>query len=168
MDCPNCGKRLPEGSIECPRCHPKNLAAMAPQPIIPERAAGSSALALILGLVVAGGGAYVWALTVHWIGLLAWPAIIIGGAVGLVVRVTGKPSEPSNGMIGALCGIVGIGGGLLLIYLQKNYSVKELMSAADVTNLAFIFIGFSLSRSLSSSKSKLRLKISIPPKTPQA
>lgn len=151
MDCPTCGGKIPEGTLECPRCKPLDISN--PNPLGPSAERGNMALGIAAGLVVAILGGYGWALYVAFTNdLTAWPAIVIGGLVGLVLRFLGGQPSQVTGLVGAFCGLVGIGGGIVLILLQWEGETEELMNAAEFINLAFIFFGLSMARSLASGK----------------
>ncbi|MDP8225764.1 MAG: zinc ribbon domain-containing protein [Candidatus Lernaella stagnicola] len=155
MKCPSCGKKLPEGSIECPHCIQDSAFAFEPYPIVPESSAGGGAIALVVAVFVAGAGAIGWAWFTTLTGrLFGWPAILIGVLVGLAVRVSGGPEPRTRGIIGLIGGVVGIGGGILLILYQIAFNWDVLAGAADVSNVAFIFVGLSLARSLAGAKKR--------------
>lgn len=105
------------------------------------------------GVVAGLLGAFAWAwLTVALGYLFAWPALVIGVAVGLAVRVTGGTNLAVKGVLGFVCGVVGIGAGLLFMLYQVDFELERFAAVADLTNIAFVFIGLSLARSLAGGK----------------
>jgi len=158
VKCPTCGKRIPDGSIECPHCAPPSLLALDPRPITPKSAFGSLPLAFAGGMVLAILGAFGWAAYFSWTGhLSAWPALVIGAMVGLAIRVLGGESSTAKGFVGSLCGVVGIGGGIAMIVVALEVDMEALSKGADFINFAMIFVGLSLARSLAQGK-KVTLK----------
>ena len=142
---------LPPPDIEGLRKHLES-----PLPIVPEAVGGSPALALVVGAFLGGFGALVWA----WVAaatdsVFAWPAVIIGAAVGFGVRLVGGSNNTVKSIIGTACAVGGIGGGIVLIAYQWDFDQERLGSAVDFTNIAFVFIGVSLARSLSAGKNVL-------------
>ncbi|NLH46971.1 MAG: hypothetical protein GX444_00045 [Myxococcales bacterium] len=155
MRCPNCNRKLPENQIECPVCTANRALLDQPRPIGPETAVSGKLPALAVGLIVAVLGAFGWDLWFRWSGAPQfWPAVPIGLVVGLAVRLTGGPDSPVKGLIGFFCGVVGIGGGVLLMLYHLDFAVDKFTPLADATNLAYLFVGLSLSRSLSVGKKK--------------
>jgi hypothetical protein len=142
---------MPPPNIEGFRKHLES-----PLPIVPEAVGGSPALALVVGAFLGGFGALVWAWVAAATGsVFAWPAVVIGAAVGLGVRLVGGSNNTIKSVVGTACAVGGIGGGIALIAYQWDFDQERLASAADFTNIAFVFIGVSLARSLSAGKNVL-------------
>lgn len=154
MNCPNCGRKMPDGTIECPKCVARSANLQDPTPIAPTLRAGSPLLGLALGAATAAAGAAGWLwFSATFASLQTWPAIVIGAAVGMVVRATGGPEAQVKAFIGTLCGALGIGGGVLMLLLHYQLNADEIArEAAQLHNLAYLLIGLSLARSLSAPK----------------
>jgi len=156
LRCPYCHKKIPEGGIECPHCLVGHRDLLAnPSPIVPRAAGGSRPLAFAVGMVLAVLSAFGWAWLVSKWGFMGWPAIFIGVLSGLTIRTLAGPSANINGVLGSICGVVGIGGGLALIYFNWTAGFDELTKEADFVNFAFIFVGLSLARSLAAGTKRL-------------
>ncbi len=151
MDCPTCGKKLPEGTIECPRCHPGRMPADA-RPIAPGAQQGLWLAGVFsFAVALAGGGAWAW--YVAWSKQLsAFPAVFIGAAVGVVIRLFGGRSSPAAGALATLSTLAGMGLGAVLIYVQWTGSQKDLEAALQFYNFVFFIIGLSVARSLAGVK----------------
>ncbi len=160
MRCPYCNKKIPDGSIECPHClvgHRELLASAAP--IVPRAAGGSRPLAFAVGMILAVLCAFGWAWLVSKWGFMGWPALFIGVISGLTIRLLAGPPTSVNGVLGSICGVVGIGGGLALIYFNWTADFETLTKEADFINFAFIFVGLSLARSLAAGTKRLPKQI---------
>ena len=153
MKCPTCGTKLPPGRIECEKCIGQSRWMLENRPIEPEPTRGSPALGLVVGLAVAGLGAFGWAWLVQATDRFhSWPAVVIGVAVGMTVRFAGGAHSSLKGFIGAFCGLVGIGGAIAVIVFLFGQAEMVMGAAADFGNIVLLFIGLSLSRSLPGTK----------------
>ena len=156
VNCPNCGKKIPDGTIECPRCARSGSVTYDPTPIAPGAASGSPVLGFLLGLIVAalGAGGWLW-VSATFSTIQAWPAVVIGVAVGLIVRVTGGREPQVKQLIGTICGAAGIAGGAALVISHWEMKPDDIAKAAgQYSTLAELLIGLSLARSLSAPKSR--------------
>ncbi len=148
MNCPTCGHKLPEGKIECPRCHVGHLAENN-EPIVPGRQRGALWLAAGVALVLAIVGGWSWAWFVIWAKeLTAVPTLVIGAVVGGSIRLLGGRPSPSGGVLATFVTMLGVGFGLVLIYLRWPGNKEELAAALQIANIAFLLIALSIARSL--------------------
>jgi hypothetical protein len=145
---------LEVGQIECPRCVPHATGFHDPSPVTPGAATGGPLVGLAVGLAVAVIGAFFWAWLVSTTGISTWPAVLLGTAIGAVVRLTGGENQAARAVIGLFCGVVGIVGGVALIARGLNYDAGRIGAALSVANIAFVFVGLSLAKSISSGKAK--------------
>jgi len=158
MDCPTCGKKLPEGTIECPRCRPGQDIDNH-EPIIPGMQRGALWTAGAASLILAVVGGYGWALYVGWSkDITAFPAVFIGIAVGLAIRLLGGSATRGSEMLASFSTMVGLGVGILLIYLQWTGDRQELYKAVVFTNIVYVVIGMTVARTLAG-----RRKEAMPP-----
>lgn len=160
MRCPYCHKQIPDGRIECPHCVVDRQEQLNDStPIVPRATGGSRALAFAVGMVLAVLGAFGWAWLVSTWGFVGWPAVIIGVVSGLTIRILGSPPANINGVLGSICGVAGIGGGIALIYFSWTGDFETLAKEANFLNFAFVFIGLSLARSLAAGAKRLPKQI---------
>lgn len=100
---------------------------------------GSFTLGIVLGVVSAVILALVWAGLSVWIERqFAWGAIIIGGIIGGIVSRSAPFDSIKHGIVAALCSIVAVVLGDMLIGPFSNYN---LYFECDL--MSFLFYGFS-------------------------
>ncbi len=124
--CRHCGEPLAPGAVLCTSCGTHCRTGVNVKALQAAGKVGRFGVALTVGLIAALAGGVLWALLAIWTETeYGWIAWVLGGLVGMAVRLTTRERSVRVGIAALLLAVLGLGIGKVLMteYICRHHGI---------------------------------------------